>query len=110
MLGLQQTPHGSSVSLSFRPGPNLCWPKRLASASLSGLPGKTPGLLDRPLNRHLPHLEAGTHTKVIPPYLKALCSLLLEVFQLPDVSLTALGEVTAAGIYAKFMSTPPQKN
>jgi hypothetical protein len=59
------------------------------------------------LRRHLPHLEAGTHAEAIPPYLKELCSLLLEVFQLPDVSLSALGEVTAAGIYSKFMSTPP---
>jgi hypothetical protein len=54
-------------------------------------------------------LEAGTQAEVIPPYLKDLCSLLLEVFQLLNISVAALGEVTAAGIHRVYDNSTPTK-
>jgi hypothetical protein len=58
--------------------------------------------------RHvLPGLAGGPHAEAIPVFLKELGTLLLEVFRLPSVSLDALSEATAAGIYSDLVSTPP---
>jgi hypothetical protein len=59
------------------------------------------------LRHALPALAAGPHAEAIPAFFKDLCTLLLEVFRLPSVSVSSLGEATAAGIYADLVSTPP---
>jgi hypothetical protein len=59
------------------------------------------------LGLHLHLLDAGPHAEVIPPFLKDLGVLLLEVFLLPGVPMDTLQEVTAVGLYTELVSTPP---
>jgi hypothetical protein len=47
----------------------------------------------------LPPLGGGPHAEDIPPAFKELASLLLEVFALPEVSVTSLADVTSKYVY-----------
>jgi hypothetical protein len=55
----------------------------------------------------LPDLAAGPHAEAIPPFMRDLGVLLLEVFRLPSISVDSLGEAAAADIYADLVSSPP---
>jgi hypothetical protein len=62
------------------------------------------------LRDRLPALGAGPHAEAVPPAFGELASLLREVFSLPEVSVSALADVTSKYLYAQFTSTlPPPK-
>jgi hypothetical protein len=62
------------------------------------------------LRGRLPALGGGPHAEDIPPAFKELASLLLEVFSLPEVSVTSLADVTSKYVYGQFTSSlPPPK-
>jgi hypothetical protein len=62
------------------------------------------------LRGRLPALGGGPHVEDIPPAFMDLASLLLEVFSLPEVSVTSLANVTSNYVYTQFTSTlPPPK-
>jgi hypothetical protein len=98
----------SGCPLSLR-GPNPCLPSRPVTGLQAGASSLSTSPIGWAFASGTPSLpsQLGPLAEAIPAFFKDLCTLLLEVFRLPSVSVSSLGEATAAGIYADLVSTPP---